>query len=250
MIGSSPPWRRKRASSADGGRAVDVVVAEDRDLLAARDRVGDARRRLLHAGERVRIGHQPPHGRIEESLDLVDLDAAAGEDARQQFRHAVALRDRERARRRRARRAGRARRGRVAERSTPRNSRVDVFGASAKAAIMRTPTDSRSQRSMAACDRYGVAPNVGYPQKSLRYWMNRSAPRACRRAHARWHWSSWVSQWTRLAPAARASFSTASISARPSPSLRASSAPRTDPADSSSRRSSSTSGERCNARCR
>ena len=95
-----PPMRRKRASSADGGRAIDVVVAEDRDLLAAHHRVGHALRRLLHRGDGVRIGHQPAHRRIEERLDLVDLDAAAGENARQQFRHVVPLRDRERARRR------------------------------------------------------------------------------------------------------------------------------------------------------
>ena len=82
------------------GRAIDVVVAEDRDLLAAQHRVGQALRRLLHRGDGVRIGHQPPHRRIEERLDLVDLDAAAGQDARQQLRHVVPLRDRERARRR------------------------------------------------------------------------------------------------------------------------------------------------------
>ena len=82
------------------GRAIDVVVAEDRDLLAAQHGVGEALRRLLHRGDGVRVGHQPPHRRIEERLDLVDLDAAAGQDARQQLRHIVPLRDRQRARRR------------------------------------------------------------------------------------------------------------------------------------------------------
>jgi len=33
--GSSPQWRRCHASSAAEGRAVDIVVTEDRDLLAA-----------------------------------------------------------------------------------------------------------------------------------------------------------------------------------------------------------------------
>ena len=83
-----------------GGRAVDVVVAEDRDLLAAHHGVGEALRRLLHRGDGVRIGHQPPHRRIEERLDLVGLDAAAGQDARQQLRNIVPLRDGQRARRR------------------------------------------------------------------------------------------------------------------------------------------------------
>ena len=44
------------------------------------------------------IGHQRAHGRIEEALDLVGLDAAPGEHARQQLRQAVPLRDRQRAR--------------------------------------------------------------------------------------------------------------------------------------------------------
>ena len=47
----------------------------------------------------MRIGHRALDGRIEEGLDRVDLDIAAGEDARQQFGQIVALRDRERARR-------------------------------------------------------------------------------------------------------------------------------------------------------
>ena len=81
------------------GRAVDVVVAEDRDLLAALDRVGDARRGLLHVGQHVSgsgISRRTVGSR--NASTVVDLDAAAGEDARQQLRHAVPLRDRERAR--------------------------------------------------------------------------------------------------------------------------------------------------------
>ena len=83
-----------------GGCAIDIVVAEDRDLLAARHGVGKTQRRLFHRGESVRIGHQPPHRRIEEGFDLVDLDATAGENARQQLRHIVPLRDGECPRRR------------------------------------------------------------------------------------------------------------------------------------------------------
>ena len=81
-----------------GGRAVDVVVAEDRDRLAPLDRIGDTRRRFGHVGQRVRVRHQAPHRRIEKLLHRVDLDIAPGEYAREQFRHAVALRHRGRAR--------------------------------------------------------------------------------------------------------------------------------------------------------
>ena len=80
-------------------RAIDVVVAEDRDALAAHDGVGEARRRLRHAGEHVRVGHRALDGRIEKGLDRIDLDIAAGENARQQFGQVVALRDRQRPRR-------------------------------------------------------------------------------------------------------------------------------------------------------
>ena len=80
------------------GRAIDVIVAEDRDLLAAQHRVRQPLRRLLHRGDGVRVGHQPPNRRIEERLDLVDFHAAAGQDARQQLGHVVPLRDRQRAR--------------------------------------------------------------------------------------------------------------------------------------------------------
>ena len=81
-----------------GCRAVDVVIAEYGDRLAAHDRVGNARRRLRHGGEHVGIGHRLLDRRIEEGGDRVDLDIAAGEDARQQFGQIVPLRDRERAR--------------------------------------------------------------------------------------------------------------------------------------------------------
>jgi hypothetical protein len=79
--------------------AVNIVVAEDRHLLAAHDRVGDASRRLRHGGEHVRIGHRSPDRRVEERLDRIDFDIAAGEDAREQLGEVVPLRYRKRARR-------------------------------------------------------------------------------------------------------------------------------------------------------
>ena len=80
------------------GGAVDVVIAENGDALAARHRVGNALRRFLHGGQHIRIGHRALDGRIEKRIDRIGLDIAAGENARQQFRQIVALRDGERAR--------------------------------------------------------------------------------------------------------------------------------------------------------
>ncbi len=78
-----------------GGSTVDVVIAEDRGCLTAHDGIGKPRRRFLHAGEHVRIGHRPSDRRIEKGIDRVDLDIAAGKDARQQFGQVVTLRDRQ-----------------------------------------------------------------------------------------------------------------------------------------------------------
>ncbi len=79
-------------------RAIDIVVAEDRDGFAAHHRIGDAPRRHRHSGKHVGVRHQPLDGGIEIGLDLIDLDIAPGDDAGQQFRQAVALPDRHRAR--------------------------------------------------------------------------------------------------------------------------------------------------------
>jgi hypothetical protein len=81
------------------GRAVDVVIAEDRDLLAARSRIRNAPRRRFHRRHGVRIGHQFADGRIEKVLDLIDPDLAPRQYPRQHLRQLVALRDRQRPRR-------------------------------------------------------------------------------------------------------------------------------------------------------
>ncbi len=77
-----------------GGRAVDVVVAEDRNSLAALDGVGQAGRRALHVDEDRRIGHQRLDGRIEESRNVLEPDAARGEHAAEELRQVVLLADR------------------------------------------------------------------------------------------------------------------------------------------------------------
>ncbi len=67
------------------GGTVDVVVAENRDAFSLDHGVGNARGGLSHAGQRVRVGHQPLDGRVEIGLRVLGLDATAGEHARQQF---------------------------------------------------------------------------------------------------------------------------------------------------------------------
>ena len=94
-----PGMAQEARQRRGGGRAIDIVVAEDRDRLAAPDGVGDARGGGRHVGQHIRIGHQRAHGRIEEGRHVLDLDSAPGQDARQKLGHVlVALRNRERAR--------------------------------------------------------------------------------------------------------------------------------------------------------
>ena len=80
-------------------RPVHIVIAEDRDLLAAHHRLGQPRGRGRHVGEHTRIGHQVPHGRIEIADRLVHLDPTPRQHAGQQFRQLVPLHDGERPRR-------------------------------------------------------------------------------------------------------------------------------------------------------
>ena len=81
------------------GGAVDIVIAEDRHLLAARGRLRDAFGGGFHLRHGVGIGHQFADGRIEKILDRVEFDIAPGQHPRQHFRQLIALRDRQRPRR-------------------------------------------------------------------------------------------------------------------------------------------------------
>jgi hypothetical protein len=78
--------------------AVDVVIAENRDTLAAGHGIGDPLRRRLHGGEHQRIGHQMLDGRIEKCVHRIGFDVAAGKNARQQLGQIVALGNGQRAR--------------------------------------------------------------------------------------------------------------------------------------------------------
>jgi len=86
------PLGGQEAGEQGRGRgAVDIVIAEDRDLLAALDRIGDARRGGVHVGERRRVRHQPAEARLEELRRCIDTDAARRENAGEQFRQLMPL---------------------------------------------------------------------------------------------------------------------------------------------------------------
>ena len=89
---------QKARQQRGGSGAVDVVVAEYGDRLAALNRVRNAGGGLRHRRKYVRIGHRMLDGRIEKRFDRVDLDIAPGEDAGEQFGKIVPLRDRQRPR--------------------------------------------------------------------------------------------------------------------------------------------------------
>ena len=74
--------------------AVDVVIAEDGDPLAALDRAREPLRRRPHVGERQRIGHEVAQRRLQMPLDRLELDAAPGQDAGDEFAAPADLRDR------------------------------------------------------------------------------------------------------------------------------------------------------------
>ncbi len=96
--GIEPATTQVTAQQRRRRRAIDIVVAKDSDTLLVNDGIGDALSRGLHLCQRVRIRHQAFDGGIEIGRNLVRLDAAPGQHPRQQLGHAVALRDRQRAR--------------------------------------------------------------------------------------------------------------------------------------------------------
>ncbi len=65
------------------GGAVYVVIAENCDALAVDNGLREARARRFHIGELMRVGHQAFDAGIEIGRDLIRLDAATGEHARQ-----------------------------------------------------------------------------------------------------------------------------------------------------------------------
>ena len=86
----------KAAEKRRGGRAVHIIVAENGDLFPAFNRRSQPRGRLVHIGERARIGHQALDGRIEKRRRLVNPDAPARQNAGDNVGNAVMLRNRQR----------------------------------------------------------------------------------------------------------------------------------------------------------
>src|SRR6185436_15646875 len=99
----------------------------------------------------------------EERLDLVDLDAASGQDARQQFRYIVPLGNGERARRRP-----------LVEPVAPGPAANRAFDAEEKPSrcLRRQRQSSHHENSK----RFEIAAEHGMAwrctQNTLRYWMN------------------------------------------------------------------------------
>ena len=85
------------AEERRAARAVDVVVAEDGDALAAFDRPLEALGRRLHVAQAKRVRHQIAQARIEMALGRLRPDAAPGEHAGDQFVLSADLRNGERA---------------------------------------------------------------------------------------------------------------------------------------------------------
>ncbi len=90
---AAQPAQEARHECAAAG-TVHVVIAEHRDRLAALHRVGEAGCGARHIGEHVGVGHQGPQGRLQEVTGGgVTRDAAAGQQAADDLRHAEALGD-------------------------------------------------------------------------------------------------------------------------------------------------------------
>ena len=85
VVPQKPRQQRRRAG------AVNVVVAENRNGLPAFDRVGEARRGLVHVTQEARVRHQRFERRIEERRHIVEPNAASREHTAHQLGQAVAL---------------------------------------------------------------------------------------------------------------------------------------------------------------
>ena len=59
-----------------GRSAIDIVVAEQRDLLVVGDGSDETRGEDVHVGQRRRVGHQSADGGVEVLRGCFDADAA------------------------------------------------------------------------------------------------------------------------------------------------------------------------------
>ena len=86
---------QQRDHQRRAARAIHVVVAEHADGLAMLHRVGEAIRGDVHVDQHGRVGQQRAQGGIEEVARRIDVDAARGEQATDDLRHAHTLGDAE-----------------------------------------------------------------------------------------------------------------------------------------------------------
>ncbi len=86
----------KAAEQRRGGRAVHIIIAENGHLFPAFYRRSQPRGRLVHVGERARVGHQALDGGVEKRRRLVNPDAPARQNAGDNVGNPMMLRNRQR----------------------------------------------------------------------------------------------------------------------------------------------------------
>ena len=92
--GSGQPAAIEKFDEKRGrGRAVDVIIAEDGDLLAGLDRPRQALDRGVHVLQQQRVRHQRAQGRIEKGGGRLLRHPPPRQDARESVAMAVNLRD-------------------------------------------------------------------------------------------------------------------------------------------------------------
>jgi hypothetical protein len=78
------------------GRAIDVIVTEDRDLLGPHGCIRNTLGGRLHLRHCGRVRHHLADGGIKKIRHRVEIDVAPGHQPRQHFRKLIALHHRER----------------------------------------------------------------------------------------------------------------------------------------------------------
>ena len=95
-VGDIDDWRRSEPPEEEheqrrAGRAVDVIVAEDRDRLALLHRVGEPLGALVHVLEAARVGQEVADPRVAVTSEIVAGDAAGEQQLVDQRVHAGAI---------------------------------------------------------------------------------------------------------------------------------------------------------------
>ena len=77
-LGAQPAQQEHEQGRA--GRAVDVIIAENRDCLASLDRVGEPLRALVHVLEAGRVGQEVADRRLAVTLEVVATNSAGEQE--------------------------------------------------------------------------------------------------------------------------------------------------------------------------